>query len=477
MPVPSDNLRFLRKLPKVRFDEEPRGYSKAQVDRVLENIAPIADSIEDLQLRLSEAEGRAAVAESRLVDTEAKLEQANVAGAAAAEAASTAAAKAPVEEASSFGSAPLSQTAESAVDADFDQTLRNTLLTAQRTADSTVREANDEAERMRTDARDEATSVLETARADAGGLVEAARAERDSIAETIQAERQRLLSEVDREADQRRNTIEETLVAGEGAERGRLLQEVTDLQQIRGLLADDIEVFESHLADRRAAVGDALAQLSSLVDQADGFAEVEAPQASEHVDVDTGQYEEVSIGLPDDVEDALERDDEQSDSTAEGFLFGEAPAPVEAPSSNDESSPFTDGETQMFEVVLTDDEPEEPVDAGAVDESTFGAFEGADDFDGFADVGTPEAPEAAPAEPEGAIRPAWADAIPPETPESLAEAHGEQASGASDPFLDELRRATGDDGESNEVEDEALSRFLDSDDEDTGRSGWFSRRK
>ena len=69
MALQSDKLRLLRRIPKIRFEEELRGYSKQQVDRVLENLAPLADEIESLQNRLAEAETRAAGAEARLLES------------------------------------------------------------------------------------------------------------------------------------------------------------------------------------------------------------------------------------------------------------------------------------------------------------------------------------------------------------------------------------------------------------------------
>ncbi len=489
MPVPSDNLRFLRKLPKVRFDEEPRGYSKAQVDRVLENIAPIADSIEDLQRRLSEAEGRAAVAESRLAETEAKLVEVRAAKPSVGTEAS------PFSEQADFAPAESAPAAERMVDSDFDQTLRNTLLTAQRTADNTVREANGEAERTRSEAHDEAAAMVDAAKAESASLVEAARADRDSIAETVASERRRLLGDVDREADQRRIDIEEALLAAEGAERDRLLQEVTDLQQIRGLLAQDVDVFESHLAERRSAVGDAISKLAGILDETNGLSDVAAPEFSEHEVVDPAQFEAVSIGLPDEVEEALEREEEPSVPGGEGFLFGEAPT------RDDDAGLFTDGETQMFQVVLTDDiaddssfddsasddsdsdnsafEDEESDDSAF--ESVHGAFDGVADFDeadeddGYEDEHDDDDARDV-RQPEGSVRPAWADAIPPDSPEVHVDHADDAGSGASDPFLDELRRATGENDEPDDATDEALSRFLEKDD-DAGRSGWFSRRK
>ncbi|MEL7209660.1 MAG: hypothetical protein AAGK32_15725, partial [Actinomycetota bacterium] len=119
MAQQSDKLRLLRRIPDIRFEEESRGYSKDQVDRVLANLAPLADEIEKLQAKLGEAESRAQSAESRLI------------------------------EARSPSSPPSTPGAPPAPMPDFDETLRNTLVNAQRTADTTVREAKEEAERLR----------------------------------------------------------------------------------------------------------------------------------------------------------------------------------------------------------------------------------------------------------------------------------------------------------------------------------------
>ena len=55
MSVGSDKLRLLRQIPPVKFEEEMRGYSKSQVDRVLDTLAPLADEIESLQQQLADA--------------------------------------------------------------------------------------------------------------------------------------------------------------------------------------------------------------------------------------------------------------------------------------------------------------------------------------------------------------------------------------------------------------------------------------
>ena len=54
MAVQSDKLRLLRRIPQIRFEEELRGYSKSQVDRVLEKeyfFKPDVHDITDAQNR------------------------------------------------------------------------------------------------------------------------------------------------------------------------------------------------------------------------------------------------------------------------------------------------------------------------------------------------------------------------------------------------------------------------------------------
>ncbi len=260
MALQSDKLRLLRRIPEIRFEEELRGYSKQQVDRVLENLAPLADEIEALQNRLAEAETRAASAEARLIEhggREADL--------------------API--------APPAAAPLPATPVDFDETLRNTLLLAQRTADETVRRANDDAARITGSAATEAEQTLAAARAEAAQLDADIHARRAELLADVDAERNEMLGEIKAAAEARRQAIEAELTQTEGAERAELLSQIEDLQGIRAMLVEDVELLERHLDVRREAVRSVVAEISAVIDEpqrlrADGPGLASIPEVS-----------------------------------------------------------------------------------------------------------------------------------------------------------------------------------------------------
>ncbi|MEZ5341228.1 MAG: hypothetical protein R2706_07220 [Acidimicrobiales bacterium] len=222
------------------------------------------------------------------------------------------------------------------------------------------------------------------------------------------------------------------------------------------LLIEDIDRFEEHLVTRRETVRAALASLNDLVDNEDGFESLDVPEPSAIPVFDPDDYEAVGVDLP----DGLDQPTSEA-PTAEGFLFGENPTSSFAEPSADDA--FDGSATQLFEVVLTDavdDEPEfsdhdEPEFSDHDEPDAFAAF--SDDDAGAADDGADVAVDDSPAITSfetdtdvAAARPAWADAVPPEAPTPSASPEPSrqptpkgQPSSVSDPFLDELRRATG----------------------------------
>ncbi len=171
MTVGSDKLRLLRRIPLVQFDEDIRGYSKSQVDRVLETLAPLADEIEALQTQLQKATERADAAAAHAMGTP--------------------------------------DSAHAGPDGDFDETLRNTLLLAQRTADQTVREATAKAEELRRDSTAKADSIKAGARTEAKELKGEAHAQREQMLADAESERAQLLADALEHAESRKQAIEE----------------------------------------------------------------------------------------------------------------------------------------------------------------------------------------------------------------------------------------------------------------------------
>ncbi|MDD9371224.1 MAG: pyridoxal-phosphate dependent enzyme, partial [Acidimicrobiales bacterium] len=128
-------------LHAVEFREARRGgYNTRDVDDFIERIA---GSVAHLNERVRDAQGRADAAEARLVDMQHEVEELRRRPQAAA----------PAPEVS-----------------ETDETLRRTLVLAQRTADATIKEAKEEANRVLSEAREEAARTRAEAEAEANRL-------------------------------------------------------------------------------------------------------------------------------------------------------------------------------------------------------------------------------------------------------------------------------------------------------------------
>ena len=421
MAQQSDKLRLLRRIPDIRFEEESRGYSKDQVDRVLANLAPLADEIEKLQARLSEAETRAASAEARLIE-----------------------ARSPSQAQAAPGAPPAPMP-------DFDETLRNTLVNAQRTADTTVREATEEAERLRNEAEFQSNALLADARDQATEMTTEAVAQRERMLGEAATERAKMLDTAKNEAAQRVAEVEEELAQAHESERSRLLEQIADLQHVHGLLQGDVARFERHLEARRADVKTALDELNAVLDDPELLRAREALEPAEIGVVDTTDYPPIAV-------EVVALDD----------LEQEAAAAVESTSRvNEVVNP-----EELDDLAPAEDDEQD--DASTDDGVSVAAADGGYDTDDDEDYDEqeyvdPEQPEAAiinldgqtngSAEVTGPIASAVEDGIAPPPP-------------TGDPFLDELRRVTTEEPGAGDP----ISDFLDEDGVNKG-SGWFGRRK
>ena len=178
------------------------GYDPDEVDDFLERVGV---AIGQLQLRLREMTQRAEAAEARLAEQPA---------------------------------------ATPAVASEVDDTLRRTLLLAQRTADAAVAEAQEDAQRIVATAQEEAERIRSE---------DAARHERE-LADSQ--------DEIRRAGDETRN---------------RILAEVDELEGIRDQLMADVEVLERHVDDERARLQTTVATLQGLLDAAGAMAPLEPP--------------------------------------------------------------------------------------------------------------------------------------------------------------------------------------------------------
>jgi cell division septum initiation protein DivIVA len=329
---------------------------------------------------------------------------------------------------------------------DFDETLRNTLVNAQRTADNLVREAKEEAERLRNEAEFQSNALLADARDQATEMTTEAVAHRERMLAEAAAERAKMLETAKDEAQQRVNAVEEELAQAHEAERSRLLEQIADLQHIHGLLQGDVSRFERHLEARRTDVKKALDELNAVLDDPELLRSREALEPAEIGVVDSTDYPPVAVEVV-----ALDELEAEADAA-----MAETTRPTEAINvdeledlSGEEAGDDQGGDDQGGEV---DDrvqayEPEQPAEYVA-------AYpEPAEEEQGrSAEAATNGGAQQVSAN----IASSSAEAPPPPT---------------GDPFLDELRRVTTEEpGAGDPITD-----FLE--DDQANRCGWFGRRK
>lgn len=149
-------------LNAVEFREARRGgYNTRDVDEFIERVASAAGQLHD---RLREALARAEAAEGRLADAQRRAEDAQ---------------RRPAEA------------------HDSDETLRRTLVLAQRTADATINEAKDEASRLLSEAREEAARTRSHAEAEARRGAEGARRDAEAEIDDLVASRDGLRADIE----------------------------------------------------------------------------------------------------------------------------------------------------------------------------------------------------------------------------------------------------------------------------------------
>jgi DivIVA domain-containing protein len=208
-------------LHAVEFREARRGgYNTRDVDDFLERVAA---SVGQLHERLREAGARAETAEARLLDVQRQLEEVHRRGPSLVPAAAPLAAATSVNE--------------------TDDTLRRTLVLAQRTADATIKEAKQEANRLIDEARAEAART--------------------------------------------RFSAEEEARRGADHARASLEAELDNLVDQRNAVRTDLDVLNRHIDDQRERIRAGVAELRRIVEEdaqltpapVPTFAEIDRPAA------------------------------------------------------------------------------------------------------------------------------------------------------------------------------------------------------
>ena len=152
-------------LHAAEFREARRGgYNTRDVDDFIERVAV---GVGQLNERVREAEARAEAADARLAELQRELEELRRRPAPSAEVMET------------------------------DETLRRTLVLAQRTADATIKEAKEEANRVLAEAREEAARTRAEAEAEARRGAESARLRAQREVEQLLADRDRLRNDLE----------------------------------------------------------------------------------------------------------------------------------------------------------------------------------------------------------------------------------------------------------------------------------------
>jgi cell division septum initiation protein DivIVA len=244
-------------LKDLKLSDAFRGYNKDEVDELIERMGA---AFGQLQARLRDAIDRADVAESRAV----------------------------------VGGRPESE-----------ETLRRTLVLAQRTADAAIAEANAEASATIAAANERAARTIATAdehaertvaeaRAEAGRAVSeaneiASRTVRDAearatrtVSEASERAQQLLADAESHAANLRAETDAEVRRIAEES-RGPLMEQIRELERVRNFLRDDVDLLERHLHAQRERMRLQVSELARIVEEPSSL-RVEAAPAMSGVD-------------------------------------------------------------------------------------------------------------------------------------------------------------------------------------------------
>lgn len=406
-------LTLKRLLEQATFHKVRKGYDTDEVDEFLDRAVGMATKVEARLNQALNQEGGAAAPEGGAVAPDPEEVEAEVERRVAARLAEI-----PTPEPVVVSTGPTDE--EQAEEA------ARTILLAQRTADAAIKEARDEAERLRSEARDEAAALSEQARSE----TEAARA----------AGREQL----ERERSQARAELGETIRRLEGD---------------RDALRADVSLLESHVEEQRAQLRSSVAELQRLLEDPAGFRvapapELRSPEASVVPDDPEGDAGVAESDVPPDPDpgghDPRGHDDD--------------PSPVDQAGSDDDGTDGDDGGLSTGEVIVLGDaapaiEDAGPAHPGSVDLGSMSPDPIHLDPIDLEDSGPPTAPVSR-------VDLDLSEDVPP----------AGDGSASDDEFLDELRRAMADQEPLGPREDQSFGASGALFDDD--RRGWrFGKRR
>ena len=196
---------------EVEFHQKMRGYDPDEVDDFLERVAV---AFEQLQERIRSAEQRTAAAEQRAAEGT---------------------------------GAPTAARAPQGAETEETETIRRTLVLAQRTADAAIKEAREEARRILDGVQEQAQRLQTDAQEQARKLV------------------------VDAEAEARKSADDT---------RQRLIKEIISLEETRDSLRADHGILERHLDEQRLRLRSSIGDLQRLLDDPGRLRTSAAPELS-----------------------------------------------------------------------------------------------------------------------------------------------------------------------------------------------------
>jgi DivIVA domain-containing protein len=455
-------LQLKRLLEQAKFTPRKGGYAQAEVDDFLDRASAMAAKVEaELTQALEQAKAGGGTSPE---EVEAEIER-RVAERVASQASDGAAEEAAAEEA------------------------HRTLLLAQRTADAAVREAREDAEKMRAHATEHAETVTADADAAAAKTIADAEAKAAELVSGAEARAARLQADAEAQA-----------IAERRDARQRLASEIAELEGARESLRSDVTLLERHVEEQRSQLSSTISELHRLLDDPSGFRLAPAPALAEPQLPDFSDLDEPeAVAEP---EPAAEETDTEAEVPAgaaddAGLTQGAAPEAVEKV----EHAEPEHVESEHVEAVV------EPTVEPIADPGPFAAppasAEAATEAAPVADVVVIDSDEPAPPAPEasaGAVPQAMLfEAVDHEAPdvridevetgpatapvaavdlgvEEPAPASAANAATDDDAFLAELRKAMADDEPLGPRDHDQAAHHGDFLDED--RRGWrFGRRR
>ncbi len=250
MAVNEESINLLKFSTSVQFDTCDGGVSPEQVRSLLVKLPPIADEVTRLNTRLAEVESRAAEAQERLLELNAPEEV--------------------------DGKLPK-------VSRDFDETLRNTLVSAQRQADVLIADARAEAERVLSEAETQSTARLAEANLSANEIEEAASVAAERLTREIEVERAARLREIADSTRGLKEKLQNELHTNHIDKRNQLVSEIDSLSHGHGILLAEMQRFETHIAKRRTEVRVAVSELTDILENPEKLAVSDPIQPADYV--------------------------------------------------------------------------------------------------------------------------------------------------------------------------------------------------